>query len=204
MNHTITILCIDDEEQICFALGALFRLQGWQTLTALSVEEGLRKFQQSRPDLVLIDYHMPQVNGLDGVKLLRRRSATVPIIVFTIDEEQEVADAFLRSGANDFALKPIKAPDLISRMKLHLRLLEQSSHERPAKGVSPATLSLIEDLLQERGEALTANEIAQATGLAYQTVYRYLQTLVSQGRVEMHTHYGKVGRPKQSYSRSAE
>ena len=53
--------------------------------------------------------------------MLRALSHTVPIIVFTIDESQEVADQFLQAGASDFALKPIKAPDIISRIKLHLR-----------------------------------------------------------------------------------
>ena len=62
--------------------------------------------------------------------MLRALSHTVPIIVFTIDESQEVADQFLQAGASDFALKPIKAPDIISRIKLHLRLLER---EHPKK-----------------------------------------------------------------------
>ena len=62
--------------------------------------------------------------------MLRALSHTVPIIVFTIDESQEVADQFLQAGASDFALKPIKAPDIISRIKLHLRLLEREHQNR--------------------------------------------------------------------------
>ena len=51
---------------------------------------------------------MPGINGVEGVQMLRALSHTVPIIVFTIDESQEVADQFLQAGASDFALKPIK------------------------------------------------------------------------------------------------
>lgn len=199
MNKEVTILCIDDDENIRFALEALFRLQGWRTVGAGSVEEGLDAFEACGPSLILIDYHMPRVNGVDGVKMLRKLDASIPIIVFTIEEDQAVADAFLEAGASDFALKPIKAPDIISRIKLHLRLLERNSGGQLSKGMSPATLALIEDCLAGREEMLTANEIAQATGLAYQTVFRYLQHLVNEGRVEMRNNYGKVGRPKQTY-----
>ena len=132
MQNNTTILCIDDEEQICFALEALFRLQKWNVVTARSVEKGLIAFREFQPDIVLIDYHMPGINGVEGVKMLRQLSPTVPIIVFTIDESQAVADAFLEAGASDFSLKPIKAPDLVSRIKLHLRLLQQAQPKKPA------------------------------------------------------------------------
>ena len=55
MQNNTTILCIDDEEQICFALEALFRLQKWNVVTARSVEKGLIAFREFQPDIVLID-----------------------------------------------------------------------------------------------------------------------------------------------------
>lgn len=203
MNDQITILSIDDDAQICFALDELFRLQGWHAVSASGMEEGLDKFRTERPDIVLIDYHMPRINGVEGVRMLRRLSAAVPVIVFTIDESQEVADAFLEAGASDFALKPIKAPDIISRIKLHLKLLEKTypAGAKLEKGMSESTLSLIEEYLASREDYETVNAIAKGTGLAYQTVYRYLQYLVRNGRAELLNNYGKVGRPKQVYRR---
>ena len=205
MNREITILCIDDDEEICFALKALFRTQQWTTVTSRSVMEGLEAFRTCQPDLVLIDYHMPNVNGVEGVQMLRRLSSAVPIIVFTIDESQEVADTFLAAGASDFALKPIKAPDIVSRIKLHLRLLERAAEPAPkaplAKGISQSTIDLIMDFLDGRQEYVTANEIAEGTGLAYQTVYRYLQYTTQEMLTEMVNVYGKVGRPRQAYRR---
>ena len=123
MKKDTAILVIDDDEQICFALGELFKFQGWRAYSACDVESGLATFKTCRLDMVLIDYHLPRINGVEGVRRLRRLSQDVPILVFTIDESQEVADTFLEAGATDFALKPIKAPDIISRIKLHLRLL---------------------------------------------------------------------------------
>ncbi len=200
MKENITILSIDDDPQICFALGELFKFQGWRAISANDAASGLEAFRRHTPDIVLIDYHMPGMSGIEGVKLLRRQSADVPIIVFTIDESQTVADTFLAAGASDFALKPIKAPDIVSRIRLHLRLAEQKRPE-PAffKGISGGTLDMIMTFLSAQSDYVTANEIAEGTGLAYQTVYRYLQHLVQEKRVERLDVYGKVGRPKQVF-----
>ena len=203
MERKITILSIDDEENIRFALGELFRFQGWEACCAPTVEKGVEQFRLRRPDIVLIDYHMPGINGVEGVRLLRKLSRTVPIIVFTIDESQEVADQFLQAGASDFALKPIKAPDIISRIKLHLRLLEREQPAQPlSKGLSEATLQLVLDSLKEGEDYMTVNEVAKSSGLAYQTVYRYLQYLIQNKKVEMVSIYGKVGRPRQLFRRT--
>ena len=96
MERKITILSIDDEENIRFALGELFHFQGWEACSAPNVKKGLEQFRLHKPDIVLIDYHMPGINGVEGVQMLRALSHTVPIIVFTIDESQEVADQFLQ------------------------------------------------------------------------------------------------------------
>ena len=209
-ERDIKILMIDDEEQILFALRAVFQFQGWDSISAKDVPTGLELFRTQRPDLVLIDYHLPQINGVKGVQMIRELDQEVPIIVFTIDESQEVANQFLEAGASDFALKPIKAPDIISRIRLHIRLMDSNrqlkknaqSEERsaaPVKGIGVATLELIEGALEDSEEFLTVEAISQRTGLAYQTAYRYLQHMLSQGRVEVSQSYGKVGRPKQKY-----
>lgn len=204
MNQTPVILCIDDDDEICFALKALFKLQKWQGLSANNMAQALQKFRSNQPDIVLIDYHMPKINGIDGVRMLRKLSADVPIIVFTIDESQQVADAFLEAGASDFALKPIKAPDIVSRIKLHLQLLDWESKKlenapQLAKGLSQGTMDLIVTFLRAQQDYVTANEIAEGIGLAYQTVFRYLQYMVQEALVEQVNTYGKVGRPKQFY-----
>ena len=203
MERKITILSIDDEENIRFALGELFRFQGWEACCAPTVEKGIEQFRLHRPDIVLIDYHMPGINGVEGVRLLRKLSRTVPIIVFTIDESQAVADQFLQAGASDFALKPIKAPDIISRIKLHLRLLEREQPAQPlSKGLSEATLQLVLDSLKDGEDYMTVNEVAKSSGLAYQTVYRYLQYMTQEKITVMVNVYGKVGRPKQMYKKA--
>lgn len=208
-GNKLKILMIDDDEQILFALRAVFQFQGWESVSAQDVPSGLELFRSQRPDLVLIDYHLPRINGVRGVQMIRELDSDVPIIVFTIDESQEVANRFIEAGASDFALKPIKAPDIISRIRLHIRLLEttrrtqtpqpESRTVSTTKGIGSATLELIEDAFGADGEFLTVEEISARTGLAYQTTYRYLQHMLTQNRIEISQSYGKVGRPKQKY-----
>lgn len=207
-ERNLKILMIDDDEQILFALRAVFQYQGWESVSASNVPSGLSLFRSHHPDLVLIDYHLPKINGLKGVQMIREIDQEVPIIVFTIDESQEVANRFIEAGASDFALKPIKVPDIISRIRLHIRLMDsnrllksQSELRAPvlqAKGIGTATLELIQGAFHD-GELLTVEIISERTGLAYQTAYRYLQHMVSNGLVEVSQSYGKVGRPKQKY-----
>ena len=176
-NRPLTILTIDDEEQIQYALRALFNSQGWEAISARDVEEGVGKFRTCRPDLVLMDYHLPKINGVKGVEMLRREDPEVPLIVFTIEDNQRVADQFLDAGASDFVLKPVKALDIIARIKLHVRLVEsrrenRQSTEEPVKGIGQGTLSLIEGYLRSVSEYQPVEAIAEGTGLAYQTTYR--------------------------------
>lgn len=62
---------------------------------------------------------------------MRKIDSKVPIIVLTVDECQKIANEFLAAGASDFATKPIKVPDLVARINVHLRLLEK---QREAQG----------------------------------------------------------------------
>lgn len=197
---SIRILIIDDDQDICLALKAIFEFQGWQVTCANRVRDGLRLLQNSRFHIVIIDYHMPEINGVQGVRLIREILPRIPILVLTIDNNQEVADQFLAAGANDFALKPIKAPDIISRIKLHIRLMRTAPKEEDTvKGIVNSTLVLIRSHLKKQSDFITADDLAQELGMAYPTVYRYLKHLIDRNEVEVQTAYGKVGRPKQSY-----
>lgn len=203
------ILMIDDDEQTLFVLRAAFRLQGWSFVFAGDMLAGLERFRAETPDLVLVAQHLPVVDGLKGVEMIRELDAEVPIIAVAMDESQETANRFLGAGASDFALKPIKAPDMISRIRLHLQLLESKKQLKEkdgvragiskAKGIGSVTLELIRGAFRTNAEYLTVETIAERTGLAYQTTYRYLQHLASQELIEVQQNYGKVGRPKQKY-----
>ncbi|WP_027623945.1 response regulator [Clostridium lundense] len=201
---SVKILVIDDDKEILFAMSAICEYQGWIPLTASSVDEGVEKFKQIKPDIVLMDYHLPKINGVQGVKMLKEISNNIPIIVLTIEENEKVAYEFMKAGASDFALKPIKALDIISRINVHLRLKEtmenvNKSVNEYSKGISVETLEKIENYMSGLSDYISINNISKNTGLAYQTIHRYLQYMIDQGKVEVHQSYGKIGRPKQGY-----
>ena len=198
------ILIIDDDKQILYAMSAICQYQNWIPITACNVEEGIKKYKDKKPDIILIDYHLPVISGIEGVKKLRKIDKDIPIIVLTVEEDQKVADKFIKVGASDFALKPIKAPDIISRINVHIRLkksIEDSirGFDDYTKGISQETLEIIQRYMDEEDNYYSINNIAKATGLAYQTVHRYLQHMENEEIVEVSYKYGKVGRPQKRY-----
>lgn len=198
------ILVIDDDVEILFAMTAICEYKGWLSITATNVLEGVEKFKRYNPDLVLMDYHLPIVNGIEGVKKLRKINTKVPIIVLTVEEDQEVADDFILAGASDFALKPIKAPDIISRINVHLKMKDtitsSNIDDEYFKGISTETLRTIELYMDKNSNKYySINEIAKGTGLAYQTVHRYLQHMETENKVQVDYKYGKVGRPQKRF-----
>lgn len=198
------ILVIDDDKEILYAMSAICEYAGWIPITVESVKEGIKKFKTEKPDIIIIDYHLPVISGIQGVKLLRAIDPDIPIIVLTVEEDQKVADRFIKLGACDFALKPIKAPDIISRINVHIKFKETKEFSNSflddyTKGISSDTLEKIRTCMGENNHYYSINNIAKSSGLAYQTVHRYLQYMEAEGCLEVSHKYGKVGRPSKRY-----
>lgn len=196
------ILIIEDNSDIRYTLKEICTFAGWDTEIAENGYIGVGLFEKHKFDLVLVDYHMPVYDGIQTVKAIRKNNKIVPIIVLTIDERQELANELLDLGANDFALKPIKAPDLIARIKVNLKaanLSQEKSDTTSCKGISKNTQAVIIQFLELQKKPVTIDEIASGTDLAYQTIHRYLSYLTEKGLVEIDFDYGKKGRPKNVY-----
>lgn len=200
------IVIIDDEPDILYTIREICLHGGWEAATASSGKQGYELCKINRPNLAIVDYHMPDWDGLTTVKKIRQLDNAVSILVLTVDERQETAEKFITAGATDFAIKPIKSPDLISRIKMNLRIneiqqkyIEEKHQVYIDKGISPATLSIICDYLREKGDGLTIDEISGGLNLAYQTVHRYVQYLIEEKKIEIVPIYGQIGRPKNKY-----
>lgn len=198
------ILIIDDSEEILFAISEFFKLKDWEVFTALNVEEALKflNSKESEVDIIIIDYNLPYINGVIGVKLIRQINPTVPIIALTIEGEEKIADQFFEVGANDFAIKPIKVLDLYSRVNVHIKNRTHVKEElnlEYRKGIDENTIFLIEEKMKDIKEYLTIEEISEITGLAPKTTNKYMGYLVEIKKVDMEIIYGKIGRPKNKY-----
>lgn len=200
------VLIIDDDQNIVFTIREICHFAELETIVAYNGKDGFELLKSEKPDLIIIDYHMPGWNGLTTVKKIRGINNHVAILVLTVDERQEIADDFISAGATDFSIKPIKAPDLIARIKVNLIIsaMQKSAMESQAnmfveKGISNATLSLIKSYLSSHNEDVTIEEVAKGVTLAYQTVHRYMHFMLEEGSLEVIPVYGTVGRPKNKY-----
>lgn len=203
---TPKIVIIDDEPDVLYTIKEICLYGGWEAATASSGKQGHELCRINKPNLAIVDYHMPDWDGLTTVKRIRQLDNVVSILVLTVDERQETAEKFIAAGATDFAIKPIKSPDLISRIKINLKIndiqqkyIEDKRQVYIDKGISPATLSIMCDFLEEQGGGLTIDEIAIGLNLAYQTVHRYVQYLIEEKMIEIIPIYGQIGRPKNKY-----
>ncbi|RCW49841.1 MULTISPECIES: response regulator transcription factor [unclassified Halanaerobium] len=200
------ILAVDDEKDILFTLEAVAEAAGFNITTTLLGTEALKYAKNEEFDLLMIDYHMPDINGLKLVKEIRKINNSIPILVLTVDESLDLAEKFLNAGADDFANKPIRTADLISRINLHLNYNDSKYHfpyninslDIP-KGMSLKTLKIIYNYLNKIQSPKTIQEISNETNLAYQTVHRYLNFLNEKNIAIVKLDYGKVGRPIHKY-----
>lgn len=195
-----TILIIDDSREILFTISEICKFQGWIPKCAANFNQAAKMLKNSSVDLVLLDYHMPGINGLEAVILIRRMNVQIPVIVLTCDENPTVMKKTIAAGADDYALKPVKMLDLVSRINVHLKY--SKAHKDAAgvdKGISQVTLTCITNALEANAGFLDIDEICSDTGVKKKTVYRYLNYLTKNNQVEIQCDYGCKGRPKMLY-----
>ncbi|MGM0548588.1 MAG: response regulator [Bacillota bacterium] len=198
------ILAVDDEPDILFTLEAIAEVANFNLTTTARGLDALTKIKNKKFDLLLVDYHMPDINGLKLVKKIRKINQKITILVLTVDESLDLAEKFLAAGADDFANKPIKTADLISRIKLHLNYNADFKNKDIEnldipKGMTLKTLSIIYAYLNEKEKAETISQISAGTNLAYQTVHRYLNYLNDENLAKVKLNYGQIGRPVHHY-----
>ncbi|MFA5861969.1 MAG: response regulator [Candidatus Thermoplasmatota archaeon] len=100
-----SVLVVDDAEDLRFLLRRTLQNVGWRVMTAGTAQEALRMASETKPDVILVDYLLPDEDGLTLLRHLRERGVTSPIIALTAHGNEHVAEAFLRAGAADFLSK---------------------------------------------------------------------------------------------------
>ena len=130
------ILVVDDDTNICELLRLYLTKEGYQVTVANDGEEGLEKFNQVKPDMVLLDVMMP---GEDGFAVCRRiRSLTeVPILFLSARTDEAAVLEGLGIGADDFLSKPFRVAELRARVAAHLRRQSRTpAHRMVRNGVA--------------------------------------------------------------------
>jgi two-component system, NtrC family, response regulator AtoC len=107
-----SLLIIDDEPSILHAFRRGFRDAGLNVHTAASAEEGLRVVEESRPDVVILDVHLPDASGLETFERIRACDARIPVILVTGHGTTDLAIQAMKRGAFDYLLKPLDLPQM--------------------------------------------------------------------------------------------
>jgi two-component system OmpR family response regulator len=167
---TQTILVIDDDPHILEVVKFPLEKTGFRVLTAEDGEAGLKAYENHRPDLVLLDIGMPELDGIEVCKKIRGKSDT-PVIFLTAMDEEVDRILGLEIGGDDYITKPFSPRELAARVKAVLRRASRPPIEEPVKVLAHGKLKL--DL--DRFKAFWGEAEVGLTG----TEFRILKALMS-------------------------
>jgi two-component system response regulator HydG len=114
MSDKPVLLLIDDEQSVHDALGVLLREEGFEVISALTGAEGLERFQESRPDIVLSDIRMPKMTGVDVLQEIRERDPNTPVVLLTAQASLQSAIQAVNLGATHYVQKPWVNEELVA------------------------------------------------------------------------------------------
>jgi two-component system response regulator MprA len=124
------ILVVDDDRKITDMLRRTLAYEGYRVETAADGPEALTKVQAKRPDLIVLDWLLP---GMDGIQVAKRIRAADGVLILMLTARDAVEDRVtgLDSGADDYLLKPFTPAELLARIRALLRRSEPTSKEKP-------------------------------------------------------------------------
>lgn len=192
------ILVIDDDAKMRRQIAALLASEGYQTVEAHNGREGVALAFKEKPDLVVCDITMPEMNGHRVLQALREEAtmAAVPFIFLTGWGEKEDLRAGMNLGADDYLVKPVEPSDLISAVAARLRRRKQAGAGRSASvaDATPVALEKALGLTPREAEILswvvqgkTNPEIGTILGIQLTTVKKHLESTFVKLGVENRT-----------------
>ena len=143
------VLVIDDEPPIRKLLRMGLGTQGYEILEAANGKASLELLAQ-KPDLVILDLGLPDIQGLDLLRMIRGRNESVPIVVLSSRGDEAGKVEALDLGADDYVTKPFGMDELLARMRAALRHQLQTHGERPIFRVGDLSVDLVRRIVKLR------------------------------------------------------
>ena len=181
---TASILIVEDEEPIQILLTYNLQAEGFRVRTTVNGEDVAHLVNEERPDLILLDWMLPGISGIEVCRLLRSRPETrdIPVIMLTARGEENERVRGLATGADDYIVKPFSVPELLARIKTILRRVNPDAiAERLKAGdialdrrtrrvtratrditLSPTEFRLLEYLMQSPGRVYSRSQLLDA------------------------------------------
>lgn len=202
MNNAARILIIEDEPQIRKLLKVSLNAHGYDLEEAANGKDGVNRAATFKPDLLIIDLGLPDIDGKEVVKQIREWSETPIIILTARDQEQEKIEA-LDSGADDYITKPFGVGELLARMRVCLRraatveqqpvlacgglVVDLQQRRVTVEGdevkLTPTEYEIIKMMMQHAGKVITHKQLLKAVwGNAYQQDTHYIRVYIAQLR----------------------
>lgn len=199
-----TVLIVEDEPQLARALAINLRARGWQVVVAANGRGALEAAAQRRPDVVVLDLGLPDIDGIDVIAGLRGWTR-VPIIVLSARQDSADKVDALDAGADDYVTKPFGMEELLARLRAAVRratpaegvaepvltagdLVIDLARTRVTRGgaevrLTPTEWHLLEVLVRNRGRLVSQKQLLQEVwGPAYGTQSNYLRVYTAQLR----------------------
>jgi len=174
------ILVIDDDASILKLVSEVLTEEGFSVITANCGEEGIKKVHQSKPNLVILDLRLPDMDGFQICQTLKKDKSvsSIPIIMLTVKSTKSSTVAGLEMGADDYIVKPFNQEELVARVKTVLRragggekveetlkygdiCLNLDKHIASLKDkeidLTPMEFSLLHILIKKKGHVLNRN-----------------------------------------------
>ncbi|HJR96308.1 MAG TPA: response regulator transcription factor [Actinomycetota bacterium] len=129
--HDVRVLLVDDEPMVREVLARYLEHDGYEVVTAGDGEQALERFDEHRPDLVLLDLMLPRIDGLEVFRRLRA-VGDVPVIMITARGQETDRIVGLDLGADDYVAKPLSPREVVSRVRAVLRRAAPPDDDGPA------------------------------------------------------------------------
>lgn len=186
MSHPNEVLVIEDEKEIRELMALHLLRQGYKVIECSSAEEGLRAAQNKSFDLIVLDWMLPSMSGIDFLGQVRGQNPTTSVLMVTARTEPEDIVLGLEKGADDYLTKPFEPSVFLARVKALLRRVELFNEKKKndesvlqLMGLkvdlntydvtvnsepvhfTPSEFKLLVVLLQSRGKVLTRDELIE-------------------------------------------
>ena len=129
MNSDKKILIVDDEAAIRKFLRLSLECDAFNVIEAANAKDGIRELIGRRPEAVILDLGLPDMDGIEAIHLIREWSST-PIIVLTVKDDEDSKVRALDAGADDYLTKPFSVPELMARLRAALRRTTTDSEQQ--------------------------------------------------------------------------